>query len=675
MITQVAKSLQSLCLADYRVREHIFSCLKKHYDDGDVSVGRKLDTAFQIAFCTRMGFGTLKDEEASMEWLKKSGYSLHDLQHEIDSTKPDTEIFNSRFRQLSDDGIITPINYALEYQESKDLVPIEKRLKNEIKNMEEVLGKTHRAIINLKHTHANILRYMGDVGDLVHLLQGVVDDLTADPQHGPESYDTLIHKGDLGTAQMISGWIEKGGINLLQSYEGLKRIRGENHMATLLFTMNLAGYNYNAGQVREGIDLSRSALSGFVEVLGDLHPHTMGVKSQFQQQLFAQGKFEEAELVQRELLKDHMAALGPKDPRTIACSESLISLLAQSGQFEEAQKEIERNLEMLAVKEPENHPHILMARDASAEIHLEQGNYKDAADEFLNLQLNLQRSFPSWPPPQDLIPKDTLVPPDAFPNHPKLISLHIRRATALQAQARLDQIAGHHKDASDGFKEARISIKKALADLNKVFGKYDKPNIDTRGGLDDSALHTAMIMGYCPTLELLVGVGAFNERQGLHYKEAISVARDEKFVNIVAILEEHQLLCGGVQNGNIFEDPKDLQSFITGSWSGSYLRMDGGPRVDMKGKMDFSLHCKADAERPEALVVEGVGKNDTGDIEFHGKSSMSGKFSLICSRKGQGSDFGWEYAGYFHTSRNAMGGRWGPRNVARANGTFFFYKT
>lgn len=595
------------------------------------------------------------------------------------STRSEKKIFNERIKRLYDKGILKPIDHALEFRNNQDIEVIEKICVREIDEMREALGKTHQAIINLKSTLISIYREQGNPR-LLSILEEMVDELLEDPTRGRDNQDYVLCKCDLGTILMLHGRVDEGQKTLQESYEASKRILGMDDMRTLMTGMNLAKCLQFHGKAKAAHELASAALKGFKMTLGDLHQHTIGVEDLYRERLMFEGKFDLAARQQKTILKKMGQISGNDNPGTIHAAIELITTLLLAGKFEEAEQENQDFKKELGVRHPARE---LLDGPIAADTLLYQGRYTEAAQIFDSIRTKLAR-FP-WPPPK--IPQSPGMNPERlkirnggagpedFPSNPDLLDCSIKYAIALQAHAQAEKKLGNDVQASKSSMAARKSLSHVMVNMSKVFGGDPWVGISAEPGLAGSALNTAMTNGQSYSLDILVRMGATNARDGIHYEEAIEVAADHKLPNIVAILQEHQLICGGTQHGRDFNNHAQLRSFVNGNWQGSYLYERGpGFRRNKTGKATFTLLTVDDPSNPGVVSIDGHGLDDRGETEYKGEVSMGGEFTILLSPKGEGIDMAWKYSGYLNVERNAMGGRWGFRNTTQSLGTFFFYK-
>ncbi|RYP64121.1 hypothetical protein DL770_009245 [Monosporascus sp. CRB-9-2] len=212
---KVCKSLQALCLADYRVREYIFHCLKEQYaltrkssrGTQQGSYTSKSNIALQLAICKSMGFGTgQNDDEAfkyleeAEKWRRQSGsgqtidYTF--LESQIDQTKVVQHPFNPWLRALYDSGIIQPIHQGLEFLSSPPDAQekIGEARREEIRVMERRLGPTHPAILNMKWSLSSLLMNSPDPVVPIEYLHEMLKSLEADTGRKPHDRDVVLTK-------------------------------------------------------------------------------------------------------------------------------------------------------------------------------------------------------------------------------------------------------------------------------------------------------------------------------------------------------------------------------------------------------------------------------------------------------------------------------------------------
>jgi tetratricopeptide (TPR) repeat protein len=661
------EDVKSLCAADHRVRKQIVHYLEKHAKI-ESSEGYVLNAAFQLAFCKKVGFGTLRDEDAALFWLHKSNRA--DLQEAIEKARIDKPIYNARVRKLYDDGQLLPASGGAEYFGMNDLETVEAECRREFKQIRDTFGKVHPAVINLRMSLMNLLK-----AERHHQLPEFIDDmreeLERDPEYGPEHFQTLWCKSDLAMALLGRKEFERAEKHCKEAYDGAASSRGENHLQTLMLRVNLANIYFVSGKFAAGNEMIRMALRGFEDMFGENHPYTLLVLAIVGTQLEYQGRFKEAEDKTQRQLKAYERTLGNYAPQTLDSHMRLARLRWWCGKDAEAEEAIRQHLkaiEDLGAKTDPTHqavksdPSYLTLTHSLADTLGAQGKFEEAATVYKDLietqkQVGKQNALGTELTQMPILPNifpELEISPSAMIN---LISL----AIVLQAQGK--------------YEEAKATNRLVMDDLDQVLGKETWPEVDPKGRFHGSAIHSAMWRGYGRLVEILLETGAQNAGDGVYYQTAMDAAEEGNSTNIASILLEHQTLLRELQKDDDGFGREELSIFLDGDWQGYYFYSCwGGQRREKEGVVSFSLKSRNDPEHLDTLIIEANGTDDTGEFYIDGHTSTSGSVLLIKATERSAERIGWEYRGCVNVERSAMGGRWGFRNAKKSHGTFCFYK-
>ncbi|KAI3317713.1 kinase-like protein [Xylariaceae sp. AK1471] len=698
-IFQIPPALPALCRADYRVRRYIATSLKTLVETERASDALKAKAAFQVILCQRLGFAGNIDDSAALLRLKAAGIDLKDIDDAIQKVKLDKEnqVFHNKMLQhLYDDGIITPLGQATEFKKLQSYGDIGKKCVEEIQDMENVLGSVHPAVLNLKWNLESILFHSPGEEDsqerLILHLEAMVRDLKKSLNYGDEHKETASAQGDLALAYLNNTMFEEGEELVKSTYDLLLKTRGKGDILTCVVAANFATAMDARFRTKIAKELLDTAITGLEARLGKRHIRTLSFSGLQARQYIRLGLFDEA-IKRLEFVLEELPKLLPEHDETVMQFRSeIIMCLDMAGRHAEAEAkawELRKVLEAALRKGggESRHPPPDFVDFIIGNLQLHQAKFREAAEIFYtlrppNILVSIIASWTRTPlpeavgdgpaRPQGPTPQQSQsgkgYTPDDFPFNVQLVNLLILESQAKQAQAKLD---------NDNFalRQAAGDIGTVIGVLNKVLGKETWPELNPDEGIKGSYLQTALTKGLFGSVELLLSIGANNARDGLHYQEAIEVAKQRGLDHISALLEEHQLLCGRIpESGPQNLDPKILSEFFTGKWSGNYLWTAApGFRLDKFKGREMSLLAQVSPDNPKCLLVTGTGEDDLGPVKVEGEAWTSGAFVLYFGLGDGDTKVGWEYSGTVNLSRHAIGGIWSHRNSPVALGTFYFF--
>ncbi|KAF8853253.1 hypothetical protein BDZ45DRAFT_82220 [Acephala macrosclerotiorum] len=727
---KVSDALQSLCLADPRVRKGVFYSLLNEYEKA-TEPKQKSDLAVQLAFCKNIGFGTSKDLAKADHYIDESKTHMPDrnlrkyLEDAIKSTQQKREPCNEVLRKMYRRGVIQPIHNAMDYQsltEAQQSVMRQAR-KKEFEDMETSLSTTHPAVLNLKWTYSTLLfeqtadepPHLGTLKAKCDFLKAIAEDLTSDEAYGENHIDTVMAEAyytfsllEIPSFDAIEDSLHK----CLRLHQRLRDVGVQDHVITAMICKHLSMCLNQVLRVEEADEYFREAKKATEVIFGADHPNTVLLLLDEAHNYVQQGRAEDAEAAHRKCLKRMLGEKGPQQPQQPLLTEKskeflplqgeLVEMLVMSGKFNVAQQELNYAKQLLEYHGfGEEHPAYITAHHLSMKINMELGKFEEA-DRHAKKLLTIMSREP-WPPPTDIVSPD--VPhPNLFPQNPNKMLVEGVRSILLVARYHEATAAGKQGLMANLKKEVNSSLTKHLREINKCRGSNGEtasnaidlaPGVGG-SGLASSAMYRAMEKELSIPLELLTFLGADNARNGLHYTMAIQVARSLELLWEVAVLEEHQAICSPIspptdlaRGSWLFETLEDLDAWITGNWKGTYLTK-GGLRKGLRWKRTLQLRqIKSEEEvgeeeeqplAPDTLRIRGTADDEEfGEWRIWGSASRLGKMTLNFYLANSGSPkHAWEYAGRVHKERGAFGGQWGIRghekNHADTGGSFFFYK-
>src|SRR5436305_15334282 len=129
--------------ADFRVRELVAECLELKASNSSCTPCKQA-AAFELAFCYKIGFGVLLDDDKSQSWLKRSGRYPKELEVEM-SNIPSFGYNNNTIVLLQSEGYSISIDHPNEYRiAGRHLREVELEYRREIADLQKTFGKDTR---------------------------------------------------------------------------------------------------------------------------------------------------------------------------------------------------------------------------------------------------------------------------------------------------------------------------------------------------------------------------------------------------------------------------------------------------------------------------------------------------------------------------------------------------
>lgn len=250
---------------------------------------------FQVAICYIIGFGIVKNEQSSREWLEKSGKTEEDVVAAIERLSTDYQMTGRLPKRVLDTlgiGVVVSTDRTEEYQISGRLPEAQKALQNEISARQSAFGTRHPSLAKLMSDLVVILKARSLIWEAERLQRDIVDILT-------------------------------------NSF-------GDRHPSALLANVTLAALLADEGWLQNAEELHHRVQPILNEVLGPEHPETITALQILATNLVSQGKFKEAERILREVASSRNKVLTTMHPQTIRAEISLVSVLRAQGLLNQA---------------------------------------------------------------------------------------------------------------------------------------------------------------------------------------------------------------------------------------------------------------------------------------------------------------------------------------------------
>ena len=223
---------------DYRVRKHIFCCLKLQATSYRCKACHD-SAAFQVAFCYKVGFGISSSEDQVRYWLGDER-TLEDLERELEIVRNADWSHTDTITKLLDEGYHIQMDYSGEYQRAGILEASVAEYVREMRDMERVLGRLHPVIRRLKSVLAGCHFQKDEIERAEILYWEVKVQLEDDPEYGHEDFLTLVATTNLANVLTELAKYEAAEEMYNRTLSGYEKLLGPSHPSTLLNIHRLA---------------------------------------------------------------------------------------------------------------------------------------------------------------------------------------------------------------------------------------------------------------------------------------------------------------------------------------------------------------------------------------------------------------------------------------------------
>ncbi|KAF3901680.1 hypothetical protein ABW21_db0209465 [Orbilia brochopaga] len=313
-------------------REAIFKCLEQRANNHiDISVRRS--SAYEIAFCYRIGFAVPLDEEQSNNWLEKANKTQEDLNDALEMIMLDS---NSLY-----------INVRLKSQYLKT---------QEGSNLEEDEDIFHYAALcawtakQLGHENTEIVMVQRDClvnsrtaqREIQEMMEADVPEEVRRAQRNPARFEAVFSLDPKSQVPALglrlptqiptnrreeNNWAveipEPEDSKLRKSIEIKNRVLGPDHDDTLKDMEKLYGYYTRKQMLEEAEPLLISIVHSRQKVYGKEHPTSLQWTTRLFALLLIKNMLEEAESILSELIDIKLKVSDPKHPHATECAEQL----------------------------------------------------------------------------------------------------------------------------------------------------------------------------------------------------------------------------------------------------------------------------------------------------------------------------------------------------------------
>lgn len=335
---QISIMMMGLLLTDYRVRQEICSALETRFDTPATLLGRcgpcLRNTAFQLALCYKLGFGTPADNERAVDYLATSGRSESDLRGEILKVKHLSGFgfvdLQSRPAKFVSDGIIYVWTFVYEYpRKGLKLTEVQDYHLREYLDMEKVLGNDTEILRTLKAVQARIYTVEGDLKNAERLQRELLQRCLR--KSDDIGLDTLYAKQNLGATLLKAGELDEGEVLSQSAFFGMSTILREAHLSTLAAQNQWCETLSIRGRHEEAMQTYKAIYEKTIEILGAVHPNSLVAMANWGSALGAMGDFEFSKTLHSLVSQDMESVLGPTHEITLNSKTDLASALRHLG--------------------------------------------------------------------------------------------------------------------------------------------------------------------------------------------------------------------------------------------------------------------------------------------------------------------------------------------------------
>jgi hypothetical protein len=318
------ESLGQLLTIDYRVRAYIRRCLMELLEE-ETNPETIRRTHFAVACCYELGFGGVMDQAKRDTHLQQAGSKLEELQRQLthfNSTKG-VVYFEGQFRTAMESGLIPPLDMVQALRDvptSSDLAAL---MREEVKNMERVLGTINTHVVHMKCMLANLNWEHGLIKparDMLLACLYVLEESTEDA----DRWDLFFVKGAVAEAETRVGNWDRAENLLRDLLREVTSLAGRDHAETIVVKNQLALALADSGKWEEAMPLQKELMEVQKERLGVNHPLTLQFTTPLLQSLIELSEYNEAEELM-ENIKELRDTVWGKDSQ-----DTLLSLMDEA---------------------------------------------------------------------------------------------------------------------------------------------------------------------------------------------------------------------------------------------------------------------------------------------------------------------------------------------------------
>jgi len=265
--------------------------------------------------------------------LSKSGFSLQDLQMEVDRirvTEPDRGLQSSVFDHFSEFLHLSGFDQTFRSFDDVDIEQLKEPRVNEIQACEKSLGCRNTVVITLKRTLAVILRECSRLAEAEAVLAATISSID-------DMMVSLKVHMDIAMVYKLQGRTKLSAEKIADVLAGLQATIGSEHSFTLSAESALARVWGELGKLQEAEQLLESVISRKQAKFGSGHPSTLDTASGLVVVYHDQGRLTEAEDLQSSILETRKGILGDDHALTWTSRLNLAAIYSKQNRLKEAE--------------------------------------------------------------------------------------------------------------------------------------------------------------------------------------------------------------------------------------------------------------------------------------------------------------------------------------------------
>ncbi|KAL8913129.1 MAG: hypothetical protein Q9171_002023 [Xanthocarpia ochracea] len=337
----IRQAFGELMQQNFLIRKQVVACLQIQANMAERHSYR-LNAAFQLAICSRLGFGGPLVDNDVHDWLMLADRTSNDLEAEIESirsrdTSKESKYNNPVLQNLLQDGFlgvdfadIPPSDHFIQEHEK------EVGCSYELNSMGHIL--TQGEVINLQLSIADAIKGRGQYHRARIILSGLLETLNADPAYGPEHPDYLNVASKITNLLSLEGEPNQAlalGTFVLSICE---KIWDSTSLRLSEIRKDLAFTYAHKGLYGQAEKLLRLALEAEKAALGIVHPVYLDTLNSLGDILTMVDRNEDAIQVWLEVGESLKDALTDQHPLTISAIGNIATWLDDAGIHYAAEK-------------------------------------------------------------------------------------------------------------------------------------------------------------------------------------------------------------------------------------------------------------------------------------------------------------------------------------------------
>lgn len=255
--------MPQLLSLDYRITIFIAKCLETRTLELSCEQCRP-QTAFQLAFCYTIGFGTPSDHDKARSWLHQSGLKTADIDRQLTHMrrlKP-TDVRYGLLAQYSAAGLFD-VRAAAVYPDNEHLVAAKSHFERAVSELESCLGQDHFLTLNMRRELQCIAEESGEWSAAEAMVRHAGKIYEA--VFGTVSVRVVV---DLARYSFLQGeWAEAERF-LFEAKELLNKMEEGDHPIQLEIAQSLSSVYIQTGRITEAAAIQADASQRSMRLFG-----------------------------------------------------------------------------------------------------------------------------------------------------------------------------------------------------------------------------------------------------------------------------------------------------------------------------------------------------------------------------------------------------------------------